>query len=163
MRAFVRLLTVIGLTAAAIAVPQRATAQSGLLASNGPSKKFSLEELASQWASLERPLLGVTGLTDEQRDVIEALEEKYRKQMNNDAGPIREARVMVLQRGPFDRQMVEVALMRMKELRRNQLSELRAALTTEQRVKYDANLKQMEAEEEAANMVRERDAAFYVP
>jgi len=123
----------------------------------------SIADLTAQWASLERPLLGVTELTDLQRDAIELLEEKHRKLFDKEAGPIRAARIALLQRGPFERQAVEQALQRMAELRRRELQLLRGLLTDTQRVRYDENLKGLAAEEAAAQVKRDREAAFVTP
>lgn len=122
-----------------------------------------IEELTAQWASLELPLLGVAELSDLQRDAIELLEERYRKLFNDEAGPIRAARVTLLQRGPFERQQVERALARMSELRKRELTQLRTLLTEGQRVKYDENLKVIAQMEAAAETKREREAAFVTP
>lgn len=130
---------------------------------SGATARQSIEELTAQWASLERPLLGVTELTDLQRDAIELLEDRYRKLFNDEAGPIRSARAMLMRKGPFDRHGVELALNRMTELRKKELAQLRTLLTDAQRVRYDANLKQLEAEEAAAQLVRDREAAFVTP
>lgn len=138
------------------------TAQS-TVASNAAQPKLSIEELTAQWASLELPLLGVTDLSDLQRDAIELLEEKYRKLFNDEAGPIRAARVTLYQRGPFERQNVERALERMSELRRRELTLTRTLLTQAQRVRYDENLKQIAAQEADANAKRDREAAFFTP
>ena len=67
--------------------------------------KASIEELTAQWASLELPLLGISNLTDLQRDAIEILEEKYRKLFNDESGPIRAARITLYQRGPFEQHL----------------------------------------------------------
>ena len=123
----------------------------------------TIEDLTAQWASVERPLLGVADLTDLQRDAIELLEEKHRKLFNIEAGPIRQARIALLQRGPFERQRVEQALQRMVELRRAELQLLRGLLTDTQRVRYDQNLKLLAAEEAAAETKRDREAAFVTP
>jgi hypothetical protein len=145
------------------AVPRSVSAQNQALA-NATPVKFSIEELAAQWASLERPLLGVTDLTDLQRDAIELLEEKHRGLFANEAVPIRDAREkMLLNAQNFPRQQVERALDKIIALRKHQLQLLRNILTDAQRVKYDANLKVMEAEEEAARLKRDRDEAFYNP
>ena len=133
----------------------------GSVASSQP--RMSIEDLTAQWASLERPLLNVTELTDLQRDAIELLEERYRKLFNDEAGPIRAARVTLLQRGPFERQGVERALQRMAEIRRKELAQLRTLLTESQRVTYDQNLKVIAIEEAAAEARREREAAFVTP
>ena len=125
--------------------------------------KPSIEELTAQWASLELPLLGVSNLTDLQRDAIEILEEKYRKLFNDEAGPIRAARITLYQRGPFERHNVERALERMAELRRRELELTRTLLTDDQRIRYDANLKAIAAQELAANTRRDREAAFFTP
>lgn len=133
------------------------------VASNAAQPKLSIEELTAQWASLELPLLGVTDLSDLQRDAIELLEEKYRKLFNDEAGPIRAARVTLYQRGPFERQNVERALERMSELRRRELALTRTLLTDAQRVRYDENLKLIAAQEADANAKRDREAAFVTP
>jgi len=57
-----------------LAAAPRVRAQSG-----AAQPKATIEELTAQWASLELPLLGVSNLTDLQRDAIELLEEKYAK------------------------------------------------------------------------------------
>jgi transcriptional regulator of acetoin/glycerol metabolism len=91
---------------------------------------MSLEDMTAEWASLERPLIGVTELTDLQRDAIELLEEKYRKLFLNEAGPIRTARAALLQNSQnFARQDVERALDRMAALRKKELELLRTVLT----------------------------------
>ena len=125
--------------------------------------KASIEELTAQWASLELPLLGISNLTDLQRDAIEVLEEKYRKLFNDEAGPIRAARITLYQRGPFERHNVERALERMAELRKRELELTRTLLTDDQRLRYDANLKTIAALEASANTKRDREAAFVTP
>jgi Spy/CpxP family protein refolding chaperone len=125
--------------------------------------KMTIEELTAQWASLELPLLGVADMTDLQRDAIELLEEKYRKLFNDEAGPIRAARITLYQRGPFERQNVERALERMSELRKRELEQTRTLLTPAQRVRYDENLKAIAAQEADANTKRDREAAFVTP
>ena len=141
-----------------LAVTQRLSAQA-----EATAPKATIEELTAQWASLEMPLLGVPNLTDLQRDAIELLEEKYRKLFNDEAGPIRAARVTLYQRGPFERQNVERALERMADLRKRELVLTRTLLTDEQRIKYDLNLKAIAAQEAAANVKRDRAAAFVTP
>ena len=125
--------------------------------------KASIEELTAKWASLELPLLGISNLTDLQRDAIEILEEKYRKLFNDEAGPIRAARITLYQRGPFERHNVERALERMAELRKRELELTRTLLTDDQRLRYDANLKTIAALEASANTKRDREAAFVTP
>lgn len=155
-----------GLACAALAVsalaitPHRSLAQQVASASARPS----IEELTAAWASLERPLLGVEELTDLQRDAIELLEEKYRKLFNDEAGPIRAARIALLQNSQnFQRQDVERALERMAALRKRELELLRNLLTDTQRVRYDQNLRAIAAEEQDARTRRDREAAFYTP
>jgi Spy/CpxP family protein refolding chaperone len=147
-------------TAALSVAPTAAGAQTVATAA---TRKLSLEELTTQWASLERPLIGVTDLSDQQRDVIELLEDKYRRLFADESTPLRNARLALAQRGPFDRIEVERALDRIAELRKLQLVQMRQALTEAQRVRYDANVKEIAAEEAAAIIRRERDAAFYTP
>jgi Spy/CpxP family protein refolding chaperone len=148
--------------AVGLAAPETVRAQSQTELSSA-STRVPIEELTAQWASLERPLLGVPDVTDLQRDAIELLEERYRKQFNYEAVPIRNARVALLQRGPFERQAIELALQRMTELRKRELVQLRSLLTEAQRVPYDANLRAIAAEEAAADAKREREAQFYTP
>jgi Spy/CpxP family protein refolding chaperone len=155
--------SVVALSLATVSLAPAAHAQNTNVAAATPSR-LSLEELTAQWASLERPLLGVTDLTDTQRDAIELLEEKYRKAFLNEATPIRNARTALMQnRENFARQDVERALDRITSLRKQQLALMREVLTDAQRVRYNENLKVMEAEEAAAKAQRERDEAFYVP
>jgi len=138
-------------------------AQGATIASATPTR-VSLEYLTTEWASLERPLIGVIELTDVQRDAIELLEEKYRNLFKIESGPIRSARVALLQNGQnFARQDVERALERMAALRKRQLVALRGVLTDAQRVRYDENMKALAMEEEAARTSRERDENFYIP
>ena len=127
------------------------------------SSRPSIDDLTVQWASVERPLLGVTDVTDLQRDAIELLEEQHRKLFNDEAVPIRAARIALLQRGPFERQRVEQALQRMAELRRRELQLLRGILTDAQRVRYDENLKALTSDETEAEAKRDREAAFVTP
>ena len=95
----------------------------------------------------------MTELTDLQRDAIELLEEKYRKLFNDEAGPIRAARIALLQNSQnFQRQDVERALARMAGLRKRELELLRNILTDAQRVPFDANLRVLAAEEENARV-----------
>ena len=150
-----RLALLAGLTCA---LASRASAQS-----DGAPVKATIEELTAQWASLELPLLGVSNVSDLQRDAIEILEEKYRKLFNDEAGPIRAARITLYQRGPFERQNVARALERMAELRKRELELTRSLLTDDQRIRYDANLKAIAALEASANTKRDREAAFVTP
>ncbi|MBC7841403.1 MAG: hypothetical protein H7099_03795 [Gemmatimonadaceae bacterium] len=154
-----RLAVVIGVTLASAPI---LVAQSPF-ASSAAQPKQSIEELTTQWASLELPLLGISDLTDLQRDAIELLEGRFRTLFNEEAGPIRAARVTLYQRGPFERQNVERALERMGELRRRELALTRSMLTETQRVRYDANLRQIAAQEADANTKRDREAAFFTP
>ncbi len=145
------------------ALPASVSAQGRSVAS-AATPLFSVEELAAQWASLERPLIGVSDLTDLQRDAIEILEEQYRAQIAREAIPMRDAREKLLMNAQnFPRQQVERALERIVALRKKQLQLLRGILTDAQRVRYDQNLKVLEAEEEAARLKRDRDEAFYTP
>lgn len=140
-----------------------AHAQSGTVASATPTR-MSIEDMTAQWASLERPLDGVTELTDLQRDAIELLEEKYRKLFVNETGPIRTARAALLQNSQnFARQDVERALDKMAALRKLQLQQMRGVLSDTQRVRYDENLKVIAAQEEAARLRRHESEAFYTP
>ncbi len=143
--------------------PSTVFGQGNAIASAGAAK-FSIEDLSAQWASLERPLIGITGLTDLQRDAIELLEEKHRGLFFNEAIPIREAREkLLINPQNFPRQQVERSLDRISALRKKQLQLLRGILTDAQRVRYDENLKVLEAEEAAARLKRDRDEAFYTP
>lgn len=153
------LLSALGLGASML-FPRVSMAQ-GTVAASQP--RMSIDDLTVQWASLERPLLNVMELTDLQRDAIELLEERYRRLFNDEAGPIRAARVTLLQRGPFERQGIERALQRMTELRKKELAQLRTLLSESQRVTYDENLKAITIEEAAAEARREREAAFFTP
>lgn len=146
----------------ALAGGQALTAQA-TIANGSAQPKLSIEELTAQWASLELPLLGVADLTDLQRDAIELLEEKFRKLFNDEAGPIRAARVTLYQRGPFERQNIARALERMSDLRTRELELTRTILTEAQRPRFDDNLKAIAAQEAAANTKREREAAFFTP
>jgi Spy/CpxP family protein refolding chaperone len=146
------------IVAIALVLAPQLTAQTDRIAA-----KASIEDLTAQWASLELPLLGVSTLTDLQRDAIELLEEKYRKLFNDEAGPIRAARITLYQRGPFERQNVERALERMAELRKRELELTRSLLNDDQRVRYDQNVKAIAAQEAAADAKRDREAAFVTP
>lgn len=138
-----------------------ACAQSDAMTSATPSR-LTIEELTAQWASLERPLLGVTELTDLQRDAIERLETQYRRILHHEAGPIRFARP-ALEANSLNvaRRDVAVALERMASLRTRQLESLRKVLTDAQRVMFDANLQVLAAEEAEASDRRERDAVYF--
>lgn len=146
----------------ALAGGQALTAQA-TIANGSAQPKLSIEELTAQWASLELPLLGVADLTDLQRDAIELLEEKFRKLFNDEAGPIRAARMTLYQRGPFERQNIARALERMSDLRTRELELTRTILTEAQRPRFDDNLKAIAAQEASANTKREREAAFFTP
>lgn len=150
--------------ALALVATPHASAQTTTFSANATAPTtVSIEDLTARWASLELPLLGVTDLTDLQRDAIELLEEKFRKLFNDEAGPIRAARVTLYQRGPFERHNVERALERMADLRRRELELTRSILTDAQRPRYDQNLKAIAAQEASANTKREREAAFFTP
>jgi Spy/CpxP family protein refolding chaperone len=154
------------LTLVMMASAPAVSAQTGTVAASSTATappRMTIEDLTAQWASLELPLIGVPDITDAQRDAIELLEDKYRKSFNDEAAPIRAARVTLYQRGPFERQNIERALERMAELRKRELTQTRTLLTDAQRPKYDENLRAIVAQEAAADVKRNREAAFVTP
>jgi len=154
---------IFGVSCSAFLMSARGAAAQSRDVASAASVKLTIDELTAQWASLERPLIGVTNLSDVQRDAIEMLEDRHRKLFDEAAGPIRNARQMLLRQGPFDRHGVERALDAITELRKHQLELLRRLLTDDQRIRFDENMKEVNAEEASAVAKRQRDAQFYTP
>jgi hypothetical protein len=104
-------------------------------------------------ALLEKPLSGVDGLTDVQKDSLMKIETAYKAKFTTASTAMREAMMAARQAGgPPDM----AAMMKMREdmnsLRKEELGFARAVLTSAQYSKFDENVK-AEAAEQA-----ERDA-----
>lgn len=101
-------------------------------------------------ALLEKPLAGIEGLTDVQKDTLTKLETAYRAKFTTGSTAMREAMMAARQAGgPPD--MAAMTKMRegMTAMRKEELAAARAILTAAQHPKFDENVKAEEAEREA--------------
>lgn len=109
-------------------------------------------------ALLERPLAGVAGLTDAQKDTLSKLEAAYKVKFTAASTAQREAMMAARQAGtPPDMS----AMMKMREgmtaMQKEELVAARAILTAAQHPKFDENVKAMQAEDaERAAQMRQR-------
>ena len=109
-------------------------------------------------ALLERPLAGVEGLTDAQKDTLTKLEAAYKVKFTVASTAQREAMMAARQAGtPPDMS----AMMKMREnmtaMQKEELAAARAILTAAQHPKFDENVKAMQAEDaERAAQMRQR-------
>lgn len=100
-------------------------------------------------ALLEKPLAGVEGLTDAQKDTLNKLEAAYKPKFTAASTSMREAMMAARQSGnPPDM----AAMMKMREgmtaMRKEELAAARALLTPAQQPKFDENVKAEDAERE---------------
>ncbi len=101
-------------------------------------------------ALLEKPLAGIEGLTDVQKDTLTKLETAYKAKFTTSSTAMREAMMAARQAGgPPD--MAAMTKMRegMTAMRKEELAAARAILTAAQHPKFDENVKAEEAEREA--------------
>jgi Spy/CpxP family protein refolding chaperone len=96
-------------------------------------------ELVNMSASLELALFGVAGITDTQRDQIEALEAGNRESIAMAASPLRGARRVNLGGWPSEQDLHERALNRIAAIRNAGLDSARALLDDAQRPQFDRN------------------------
>ena len=109
-------------------------------------------------ALLERPLAGIDGLTDAQKDTLNKLEAAYKVKFIAASVAQREALMAARQSGGMP-DMAAMATMRdgMLAMRRDEHAAARALLTSAQHAKFDENVKAMLAEEaERAAQMRQR-------
>jgi hypothetical protein len=104
-------------------------------------------------ALLEKPLTGIDGLTDVQKESLTKIETDYKAKFTTASTAMREAMMAARQAGgPPDMS----AMMKMREnmntMRKEELAAARALLTSAQYAKFDANVKAEQAEQ------AERDA-----
>ena len=93
----------------------------------------------SMSASLEYVLLGIPGLTDAQRDQLEALEATTRESIARAAAPLRDARRNNLRGWPSEPDMHEAPLNRIAVIRNTSLDRAREILDVSQRERFDRN------------------------
>lgn len=100
-------------------------------------------------ALLERPLAGVEGLTDAQKDTLNKIEAAYKPRFTAASTAMREAMMAARESGnPPD--MAAMGKMRENQvnMRKEELAAARAVLTSAQQAKFDENVKAEEAERE---------------
>lgn len=106
-------------------------------------------------AMLEKPLAGVDGLTDVQKDTLTKIETAYKAKFTTASTSMREA-MMAARQGGGPPDMAAMTKMRegLTALRTEELGFARAVLTAPQQPKFDENVKveQAEAAERAAQM-----------
>ena len=101
-------------------------------------------------ALLEKPLAGIDGLTDAQKDTLTKLEAAYKPKFTAMSTSMRQAMMAARESGnPPDM----AAMMKMREsmtaLRKEELAAARGLLTPAQHAKFDENVKAEDAEREA--------------
>ncbi len=104
-------------------------------------------------ALLEKPLAGIDGLTDTQKESLTKIETDYKAKFTTASTAMREAMMAARQAGGAPDMS---AMMKMREsmntMRKEELTAARAILTSAQYAKFDANVKAEQAEQ------AERDA-----
>ena len=101
-------------------------------------------------ASLERPLAGVEGITDQQRDTIGKIEANYKTKIGTLSSAMREAMMAARQAGGMpDMAAMTKTREEIAVLRKEEFAAVRAMLTSAQHGKFDENVKTMLAEEAA--------------
>jgi hypothetical protein len=98
-------------------------------------------------ALLEKPLAGIEGLTDAQKDTLNKIETAYKAKFTTASTAMREAMMAARSSGgPPD--MAAMGKMRddMTAMRKEELAAARAVLTAAQHPKFDENVKAEEAE-----------------
>jgi len=98
-------------------------------------------------ALLERPLTGIEGMTDTQRDTLNKLEAAYKVKFSAASTAMREMMMAARQGGGMP-DMAELMKMRdgMTALRKEELAAARSLLTGAQYARFDENVKAEEAE-----------------
>jgi LTXXQ motif family protein len=111
-----------------------------------------------QMASLERPMAGVEGVTDAQKDTLQKIEAAYKVKFTASGTAMREMMMAARQSGgPPDM----AAMMKMrdeqKKMHEEELAAVRALLTPAQHPKFDENVKVLQVEDAAREaQMRER-------
>ncbi len=95
-------------------------------------------------ASLEQVLLGVSGVTDTQRDLLEAMESKTRDSIAVVALPLRDARRTSLKGWPSEQDLHEGTLNKIAAIRNAGLDSARAILDEMQQRQFDRNRLEVE-------------------
>ena len=98
----------------------------------------------SRTFSLEQVLLGVSGVTDTQRDLLEAMESRTRDSIAVVALPLRDARRTSLKGWPSEQDLHEGTLNRIAAIRNAGLDSARAILAEPQRRQFDQNRVEVE-------------------
>jgi hypothetical protein len=101
-------------------------------------------------ALLEKPLAGIDGLTDAQKDTLTKIETAYKAKFTTASTAMREAMMAARQAGGAP-DMAAMTKMResMTAMRTEELGLARAVLTSAQHPKFDENVKAEEAERAA--------------
>lgn len=128
---------------AALLIGTAATAS----AQGGPPGGGGMRRAPDAMALLEKPLAGVEGLTDAQKDTLNKLEAAYKVKFTTTSTAMREAMMAARQAGGSP-DMAAMMKMRdgMVEMRKEELAAARAILTPAQHPKFDENVKAEEAE-----------------
>lgn len=94
-------------------------------------------------ASLEEALLGVTRISDVQRDTVQSLEQALRETIVIQGEAIRRTRRAANNRWPSEPELVERELNAIASARDEALARLRATLSREQRDRFDRNVRDL--------------------
>jgi hypothetical protein len=118
------------------------------LTAQGPMGGPGGGRMGGMSASLERPLVGVEGLTSQQRDSLTKLEAAYKPRFDEGMEAVRDM-MMAARQARTMPDMAEIAKSRdaMRELKTQQLAAARAVLTSAQHPKFDDNVKAMDEEQ----------------
>jgi Spy/CpxP family protein refolding chaperone len=101
-------------------------------------------------ALLEKPLAGIEGLTDAQKDTLNKLEAAYKPKFVTMSTTMREAMMAARESGnPPDMAAMTKLRESMTVLRKEELTAARALLTATQQPKFDENVKAEDAERDA--------------
>lgn len=126
------------------------TAGTALAQGGPPGGGGGMRRAPDAMALLEKPLAGIDGLTDAQKDTLSKIETAYKAKFTTSSTAMREAMMAARQAGgPPD--MAAMTKMRdgMTAMRKEELAAARAVLTAAQHPKFDENVKAEEAEREA--------------
>ena len=99
-------------------------------------------------ALLEKPLAGIDGLTDAQKESLTKIETDYKAKFTTASTAMREAMQAARQAGgPPDMAAMMKARENMNAMRKDELTAARAILTSAQYATFDANVKAEQAEQ----------------
>jgi hypothetical protein len=140
-------------TALLIASSVTAAAQGGP-PGGGPGGGRRMEQVAS----LERPMAGVEGVTDAQKDTLQKIEAAYKVKFTAAGTAMREMMMAARQSGgPPDMAAMQKMRDENKKMHEEELAAVRALLTPAQHPKFDENVKAMQVEDAAREaQMRER-------